>query len=199
MVRHPIRRRLRRSHPFVPWALVLIILLSPTTHLNAQAARPTPIQVEAAYLFNFGKFVRWPIEKNPSSDSFGICILGKDPFGAVLDSTVAGERIGGKHITVGKLSRMQEASDCSVLYISSSEEDRLGSVLAAAQRLSLLTVSDIPHFAERGGIIGLVAQQNKIRFEVNRTVAEQSNLALSSELLKIATRVIDNPIPVSHP
>jgi len=94
---------------------------------------------------------------------------------------------------------MQEASDCSVLYISSSEEAHLGPILAAAQRLSLLTVSDIPHFAERGGIIGLVTQQNKIRFEVNRTVAAQSNLVLSSELLKIATRVIDKPSPVSQP
>jgi hypothetical protein len=199
MVRNSIRLRSRRSHPFLLWALVLITWLPSTTPVHAQEARPTPTQVEAAYLFNFGKFVRWQIDRTAPSDSFGICVLGKDPFGAVLDSTVAGERIGGKHITVGKLSRMQEASDCSVLYISSSEEARLGPILASAQRLSLLTVSDIPHFAERGGIIGLVAQQSKIRFEVNRTVAEQSNLVLSSELLKIATRVIDKPVPVSHP
>jgi len=199
ILRPSIRRPFWRCRSLVPCALVLITLLSPATHLHAQDARPTPTQVKAAYLFNFGKFVRRQTEGTAPSDSFGICVLGKDPFGTVLDSTVAGEHIGGKHVTVGKLSRVQEASDCSVLYISPSEEGRLGPILASAQRLSLLTVSDIPHFAERGGIIGLVAQQNKIRFEVNRTVAEQSNLVLSSELLKIATRVIDKPIPVSQP
>jgi hypothetical protein len=199
MVRSSIRRLLRRTRLLPSCALVLITSLFPATHLHAQDARPTPTQVEAAYLFNFGKFVRGQTERTAHSDSFGICVLGKDPFGAVLDSTVAGESIGGKHIAVGKLSRMQDASDCSVLYISSSEEPHLGPILIAAQRLSLLTVSDIPHFAERGGIIGLVTQQSKIRFEVNRAAAEQSNLVLSSELLKIATRVIDKPIPVSQP
>lgn len=188
-----------RCRPLLPSGFVLIASLLLTTYLVAQDARPTPTQVEAAYLFNFGKFARWQSEKNATPDSFGICVLGRDPFGAVLDATVAGESIGGKHITVGKFSRIQEASGCSVLYISSSEEARLGPILAAAQRQSLLTVSDIPHFVERGGIIGLVTQQSKIRFEVNRTVAQQSNLVLSSELLKIATRVIDQPIPVGQP
>jgi len=51
----------------------------------------------------------------------------------------------------------------------------------------------MPHFAERGGIIGMVMQQDRVRFEVNRWAAEQSRLALSSELLKVATRVIERP------
>jgi dihydroxyacid dehydratase/phosphogluconate dehydratase len=57
--------------------------------------------------------------------------------------------------------------------------------------MRLLTVSDIPHFAERGGVIGLVSQEDRIRFEVNRSTAEESHLLLSSELLKVAVRVIE--------
>jgi hypothetical protein len=78
------------------------------------------------------------------------------------------------------------------LFISSSEEGRLPAILVEAQRMHVLTVSDMPHFAERGGIIGLVNQQGRVRFEVNLKMAEQTPLLLSSELLKVAIRVIQS-------
>lgn len=74
--------------------------------------------------------------------------------------------------------------------MSSSEEKRLPVIISEAQRMHVLTVSDMPHFAERGGTIGLVNQEDRIRFEVNRTRAEECHLGLSSELLKVAVKVI---------
>jgi hypothetical protein len=148
--------------------------------------------VEAAYLYNFGKFVTWPSERSGKTDPFSICVLGRDPFGSVLDSTVMGESIDGRKITIKRIPSVQDAASCSILFISSSEEGHLGPILESAQRWSLLTVSNIKHFAERGGTIGLVVQQDKIRFEVNRDAAERCHLALSSELLKVAVKVIGN-------
>ncbi len=157
----------------------------------AQQAHPTESQVKALYLYNFGKFVRWQGEHILNSGIFEICVLGKDPFGPILDSTVTGESIEGRRITVIRPSRIQEASQCNILFISSSEEDRLGSILAGAQHFGALTVSDIPHFADRGGMVGFVLMQGKIRFEVNLRAAQQSRIALGSELLKVASAVID--------
>jgi hypothetical protein len=176
-------------------AFVYAVLSLLATLLPAQDARPTEFQVKAAYLYNFGKFVRWPANRSGAPDTFNICILGKDPFGALLDSTVAGESIDGKKIGVRRIANISPAAQCSVLFVSTSEESHLAAALAAAQQLSVLTVSDIRNFAERGGAIGLVTDQGKIRFEVNRKSAEQSLLVLSSELLKVAVKVIDKPIP----
>jgi len=161
--------------------------------------RPTESQVKAAYLFNFGKFVRWQVDREFSTDSLSICVLGKDPFGAVLDSTVVGEKIDGRKITVRRLAKVQDAARCDILFISSSEESRLAAIFPTVQRYGTLTVSDIPNFAERGGMIEFVTQQEKIRFEVNRSAAEESHLTLSSELLKVAVKVIDSPTPQSQP
>lgn len=158
--------------------------------LWAQASRPSESQVKAAYLYNFGKFVTWPSDRAVTSEAFYICVLGKDPFGHVLDETVNGERIDGKKIGVLRISRVQEARSCSILFVSSSEEKRLPVIISEAQRMHVLTVSDMPHFAERGGTIGLVNQEDRIRFEVNRTRAEECHLGLSSELLKVAVKVI---------
>lgn len=179
---------------FTRRAVVLFVFLLSPVAGSAQNTRPTQSQVEAAYLFNFGKFVTWPADHSPP-DSFAICILGKDPFGPVLDATVAGESIGQKKIDVQRIAKVQEASTCNILFISSSEEGHLGSILSAAQKMSLLTVSDMKRFAERGGTIGLVTQQDKIRFEVNRKAAEHCHLVVSSELLKVAVRVVEASAP----
>jgi hypothetical protein len=171
-------------------ALLITILPLISFPLAAQQ-RPTEAQVKAAYLFNFGKFVKWQRNEAGGSESLQICILGKDPFGTVLDSTVAGESVDGKTITVKRIVTVPQAPQCRILFISLSEEHRLRPILAAAQRSGALTVSDIPHFAELGGIIEFTIQQDRIRFEVNRAVAEQCGLILSSQLLKVASKVIE--------
>ena len=172
---------------------LLWLLASSLSALEAQELHPNETQIKAAYLYNFGKFVTGVAT---GGSEYQICVLGKDPFGAVLDSTVSGERIDGKSIRVVRLSSAQGAASCNVLYISPSEAGRLTSILQATQRMNVLTVSDIPRFAERGGTIGLVNHEGKIRFEVNRASAQQRQLTLSSELLKVAIRVIDQSAQV---
>ncbi len=193
-----LRHCIRRSPALTVLLWFLFFSFSVPTIAAAQQGHPTEPQVKAAYLYNFGKFVRWPAD-SPSPNSREICVLGKDPFGAVLDSTVAGESMDGRPITVRRLANLPDASSCSILFVSMSEENRLNAILAAVRRLGTLTVSDIPHFAERGGAIGFVVQQGRIRFEVNRDAAEQSHLVLSSELLKVATRVIGTDPPRGQP
>ncbi len=156
----------------------------------AQQSHATDSQVKAAYLYNFGKFVTWTGANAGSEASFEICVLGKDPFGVVLNSTVAGGNIADKQVTAKKISSLQESDHCRIVFISSSEQARLKPILAAAKAGGTLTVSDIPHFADKGGMIEFVPQENKVRFEVNLPATEEAGLILSSELLKVATRVI---------
>jgi len=173
------------------YALGLVLWwLVPVRWARAEQPHPTEPQIEAAYLYNFGKFVTWA---NTSGEAFEICVLGKDPFGPILDATVAGESIGDKKITTRKISSLQEAAHCRVLFISSSEESRLKPVLAAAKSGGTLTVSDMPHFADKGGMIQFVPRDNRIRFEVNLPATEEAGLTLSSELLKVAVKVIGKP------
>jgi len=158
--------------------------------ISAQKLKPTDSEVKATYLYNFARFVEWPANaESTKSDSFAICVLGRDPFGQALDATVAGETLGGKAILVKRVSKPQDALSCRVLYISSSEENRLIADFAALDKAGVLTVSDIPQFAQHGGMIQFVLDGNKIRFEVNLARAEGAGLSLSSELLKVATTV----------
>ena len=164
--------------------------------LHAQEPKPTEHQVKATYLYNFGQFVRWP--RNASalqSDSFSICVLGQDPFHSILDAALHGETIDGKSVVARRISTPQEAAICRVLFISSSEEHQLKEILEAVGQAGVLTVSDMPYFTQRGGMIQFTREGNRIRFAVNLTNAEVGGLILSSELLKVAITVRRNPQP----
>jgi hypothetical protein len=177
-------------------AFVVVGVMFGTLGLSAQKSRPGEYEVKAAYLYNFARFVEWPSTAAATkSDAFAICVLGQDPFGPALDAALAGETINGKAVLARRVLKPQDAVSCRVLYISSSEDSRLEEVLAALDKAGVLTVSDMPQFAQHGGMIQFVSGGNKIRFEVNLASAQDAGLSLSSELLKVAIAVRKNRQP----
>lgn len=176
------------STPAACLALLLAAVLLFTTVVIAQPpATPTETQVEAAFLFKFGNFITWP---NPAPDNnFGICVLGRDPFGHALDSLVRGESVNGAPISVRRIASTSDASACRIVFVSASEEERLRPLLAELAKLPVLTVSDMPRFVDRGGMVQFVLENGRVRFEVNLTSATKSGLTLSSQLLKVASAV----------
>lgn len=183
-----MRRRLRGLFAIITLGPGLLFCTSTT--LYAQQPQPltaTELQIQAAYLYKFGAFINWP---NPlPGNKFSICVLGRDPFGATLDGTVKGESLNGVPLTAERISTPQEAGRCRIVFVSSSEESRLKPVLEELHRFSVLTVSDIPHFTDRGGMIEFVLENGRIRFDVNLASAERDGLTLSSQLLKVAAAV----------
>jgi hypothetical protein len=161
------------------------------TSLEAQSAKPSAYQVEAAYIYNFGKFVKWPANAAANQgSSFTICVLGDDPFDSILQSTIAGQSLGGRPVNIRRIPKPQNASGCHILFINASEENHLPAILSAIDEAAVLTVSDMPDFSKRGGMIQFVLQDGRVRFAINRGSAEGNGLVLGSDLLKVATSVI---------
>jgi YfiR/HmsC-like len=175
-------------HRAVAAALACCLFATP---LLAKNSRPGEYEVKAVYLLNFGKFLSWP---TPPADSktFPICVLGQDPFGAALETTLAGEKIEGESVVARRLQKPQDALNCRILFISTSEEAHLGAILDVLGDAPVLTVSDLPDFALRGGMIQFVLEEDRVRFSVNLAAAENARLTLSSQLLKVASSVQRN-------
>ena len=180
------------------WIAVVVLTwgLISVPALHAQNAKPTDYDVKAAYLYNFGRFVEWPAQVTAASQSghFTVCVLGQDPFGPSLDTTLAGETIGGKSIVARRISSPQESDDCRVLFLSPTEGGHLKKIVAELDKRAVLTVSDIPQFAQLGGMIQFVLEGKRVRFEVNLAATQRAGLTLSSELLKVATTVRKNSV-----
>jgi hypothetical protein len=186
----------RRVFHFVAVVVAVVCAFSGVPTLYAQRSNPTEYEVKAAYLYKLGKFVEWPDKVTPATeDSCAICVLGKDPFGTTFDTTIAGESINGRKVVIKRLAKLHDAVSCRILFISSSEESRLKEILADLSKTSVLTVSDMPQFARRGGMVEFVVDSKRVRFGVNLTSAERAGLTLSSQLLKVAISVERNDQP----
>ncbi len=177
---------LRVLMPLVRLAVIAILVVLTSTSAFSQARKPTEYEVKAAYLYNFGKFIKWPASSDPN---FTICIFGSDPFGNSLDGITSGESLDGKRLAVHRINSASEAQGCRILFISRSEQGRASGVLSVVKHLPILTVSDMPDFVDDGGVIGFVMQGDRVRFQVSLPAAERAGLSLSSELLKVAVSV----------
>ncbi len=158
---------------------------------RADAERPSPDQVEAAYLYNFGKFTRWPAAT--SGGPLVLCVAGQDAIDQILTQMVAGERIQGRPLEVKRLESTRDAGSCSILFLGAGERDWADTYLVAVSGKPVLTVSEAPDFVERGGVIQFVLSGHHVRFSVNLTAASRNGLQLSSELLKVAVSVTGKP------
>lgn len=152
---------------------------------------PTEADVKAAYLFNFGKFVRYPADA--PSNSFDICLVGHDPVSSMLESGAAGESIENHPVHIMQFDKAADARGCAIVFMGASEAGRVEKDLAELQGSNALTVSDLPQFTDRGGMIQFVLQGNRVRFSVNLSSAVKARLGLSSELLKVALYVNSKP------
>ncbi|HEY3705440.1 MAG TPA: YfiR family protein [Terracidiphilus sp.] len=146
--------------------------------------------VKAAYLFNFGKFVRFTsADTAAKGQSFDICIVGEDPLGHTLDDLTANERLDDKPVRVVRVKRAEEAGDCEIAYISAAEGTRITGDLNALRSRTVLTVSDAPDFLQHGGMIQFLTVEKHVRFAVNLDAVRAAQLSLSSELLRVASSV----------
>lgn len=171
-------------------ALATVILILWGATVSGQTNGPTEYQLKAAFLFNFAKFVDWPPSSFASPQApFTICILGEDPFGQTIDSTLRGQSIRGRAVAVQRVHDPAQLRRCQMAFVSSSERRHLQAILQSVQGASVLLVGESPGFAAAGGAIQFDMENNRVRFAINPDAAERAGLRVSSKLLSLATIV----------
>jgi hypothetical protein len=147
--------------------------------------------VKAAILFKFAPYVEWPTAAFATNDSpLVIGILGASQFGDDFTAIARDKTINNRPIVIKSLASITEATNCHVLFIGNSETGKLPQILAALGSAPVLTVGESDKFIEAKGMIGFVKLENKVRFEINNTVAKGTGLKISSRLLTLAVRTI---------
>lgn len=188
--------RILRHRALAALAAALWMLTTPVVSMRAQQIQASEDRVKAAYIYNFGRYVRWPAVRDVDEDrSFPICVFDHDRFGSTLDSTLAGESLNGKPVVIRRIQTPREAAQCRVLFIGVSQRSHLDEILAALEQSPVLTVSDMDDFSRRGGMIQFVLDGGRVRFGVNLKTAQNAQLALSSELLRVAVTVTGSTGP----
>jgi len=155
-----------------------------------QADSPLEYKIKAAFLLNFAKFVTWPERESfGKGQPFTLCILGKDPFGPSL-AGIESRTVGKRRVHVRYIENPGQINGCRLLFVSSSEREKLADISAALRGQPVVTVSDIRGFSSSGGIFEFVTRGNKLSFIINLAQARKQGLHINASLLNLATEVI---------
>ena len=154
----------------------------------ADAEVPREERIKAALVFKLVKFVSWPAAAMTAKDAIKLCVFGDSGVGDLL-AAVEGKTVRDRPAQFRKLKGVAAADvrDCHILYVAASVHELSGGVLPGWRGHPMLTISDAPDFARRGGMIGLTRDENKFSFEINLRVARDSGLELDAPLLDLAT------------
>ncbi len=164
-----------------------MLVLAPGARCDA----PGEYRIKAAYLLNLLRFTEWP-DSVPDKGTFAIGVLGADPFGDVLESTVSGKTVHGRPISIRRIRRIRsihDVEDCRLLFIGSAELSGLRFELDRLPDVPILTVGENEKFLDAGGAVSFVLAESKVRFDVNLEALSAAHLKLDAQLLAVARRV----------
>ena len=172
--------------------LVAILILSLITAAVAilpargQDRKLGEYEVKAVFIYNLAKFIEWPDKSLDNSSTLTVYILGDDPFGKDLDA-IRDKLIKGRRFVVKQIDSPDDLKNANILFISSSEKERLRDILKSISGLPILTVGDTKSFAQRGVMVNFYLENSQIRFEINLEAANLAGLKISSNLLRMGT------------
>ena len=165
-------------------ALVACLLAGGT----AQAQRPTVDAVQATFLPKFARYVGWPAARRPGPGApFQLCVIGRDPYGRVLDAAAGAEQIDGHGVIVRRLPDERGAEFCHIAFVRGPPADT-GRLLLALRLQPVLTVTDARAGPQRG-MIHFANVSGRVRFFINEAEAARRGLTISSRLLALAAGV----------
>jgi len=153
------------------------------SQLNAEE-NSIEYKIKAGYLYNFTKFITWPENE---LETFNLCILGKDPFGPILNP-IEKRSVKGKPIRLSRIQHADEAKHCHIVYISSLSKAHISTlgVLTIKSVVAKLTVGESKPFTHQGGMISFFQREGKVKLGVNLLSLRKSGLEISAKLLEVA-------------
>lgn len=144
-------------------------------------------EVKAVFLYNFAKYVDWPVAAQGSSATIRMCVTANTPFLAVLREAVRDEIVNGRPLAAMGPDGLDAARACDILYVGNAATPDAAAWLNAVRGRQVLTVGD--GTLVDGLVIAFVKDQNRVRFDISREAALKRKLAISSRLLGLARRV----------
>lgn len=147
-------------------------------------------QVKAMFVYNFLKFVEWPVDTSAGArDPFVVVIIGE---GATADATehfLESRAVGERPLYVRRARWDQSLAGVRAAFVVERDAKKLHHVLDAAAAAGVLTIGEGESFTTRGGVIGLLIEDRKVRFDVDTAAAQSAGLRVSSKLLALTRTV----------
>ena len=173
-------------------SITKLLTLLAALFLGVRAEAQAPMdesQVKAMFVYNFLKFVEWPSETIRTSETFVVLIIGDGPTADATERFLESKTIGERSVFVRRTKWDQSLAGARAAFVVERDPKKLHRILEAAAAAGVLTIGEGEDFATRGGVIGLLVENRRVRFDVDTTAAQVAGLRVSSKLLAL-TRLV---------
>ncbi len=139
-------------------------------------------RLEAAFVQKFTHYIEWPAR---GSDQFTIGVMGGGESLAALREAFEGKSVGPRAVTVKAVSRLEKGEQYDIIHVGDASP-----AMKELKNLSpegLLVISRTSGGMPDGSIINFyVADQGKLRFQIDGESAAKRGLKINSRLLNLA-------------
>ncbi len=165
---------------------------APETDPENSNTSSSEYRFKAVFLYRLVRWVTWPTSNLPkNSKTLTIGIVGKDPFGREIDALTKLKPIKGRKIVIKRFSKVVDIKKTQVLFVSRSlTQAEVDQVISRGHKDSILIIGEKDKFVDQSGMISLLIRKNKLKFEVNTGSIKKAKLKVSSQILKMASRVV---------
>ena len=175
----------------------LFALLAAATLVAAAPAlaQASEDAVKAAFLPKFARYIDLPAPAQPAAGQpYYLCVIGHDPFGALIDRAARGETIGGHSVAVRRFATTEIAAvaGCHIAFLAGASDAATLQMLAAMRRQPTLTITDA-RIGKARGMIHFAVIEGRVRFQIDQAAAVARGIAMSSRLLALAVEVKQAP------
>lgn len=148
--------------------------------LNEQTAK-------ALFVYNFTKYIEWPIEKR--EDKFIIGIYGHSNILSELMNITYNKSVSNKQISIELINDPEKVSLCNVIYIPDAYVSELKTIIKKSKSNGVLIITESVDACTKGAAINIIKKNSRMIFELNPDAAKEANLKISDQLLSLAVIV----------
>lgn len=162
--------------------MLLPLLLIIICHRPVIAQESSYQELQAAYLYNFAKYIQWPEEKD--TFKIGVISANREPL-HTLTQVLAGKKIGGQELIISNVSSSDSLSSYQILYLPKEASGQLENIARLVRNQNVLIVTE-EDMAGDGATISFLMKDNRLRFKLHKQSLENEGLVASSGLLQLA-------------
>lgn len=168
--------------------LLTIALLVTATLAPAQRQAPEA-ELKAVILVNMLLFVDGLPQGKQAADRLTLCYLDAAPVSIALGQ-LDGKLLKGKPLQVIRVDAAATGG-CHALYVSPFDGASLPQLVSGLRTGGTLLMGDSPGYLQRGVMINLEIEGERVVFDIGLRSLRQAGLAMSSKALRLARLVLE--------
>lgn len=169
-------------------SLYIILLLLLSSFKVVVSTEEEEYNLKAAFLYNFTNYIEW---NDTEHNEFIIGVLGSTEILDPLLDIAETQKVKNKRISIKHFQNSGEVEFCHILFISREVTTPLASIKPKISKEKTLTVSENREYAVQGTAINFIIIDNKLKFEANIKAINETQLKVSSQLLKLAVNIAE--------